>query len=382
MTEPSLAFVRGVGFRESSGALQMRGEAVATQGERTLTVTKLVSSVSGTELTFRIRDAVPRLDESVMRRMMGDGARLRDSTGHVYELDRCARSSSSCGFDGLTRSVMLERVPAHLHQVVLEVDGSQGEWSLPIDLIPFDSGDATAAQPLALAQEHGGVTVTLVSAAFGPEQSSVDLEVSTTLPVARVHGIGSQYGVRLEEALLFFVDEQGRRFDEISQLPGDFVRDHDARSEVAVFPALPEDARELTLTVPKVIIEEEDGRADIEMAGGSQAAALGPYPIRVTPSWSDASSDRHFALRDRPTITLDVDFGDWRDDRLLLVPGEIRVDGAAVGYYATPNRAGVRPQATGIESAVANANAAKVVTLLRPVVEVRGPWTFRFRRTS
>ena len=171
-------------------------------------------------------------------------------------------------------------------------------------------------------------------------------------------------------------DEHGRRLQEViaDHRPRNI---HDGAHTVATFPLVPTDARALTLIVPDVIVEEA-ARLEFDLPVYAPVEArFGSASITVR--WADVVNDLRPTPGSPPThgVLVQVRPGRREEGRVALRPSTVIVDAIqrSCGF-------GVSPDADGWAFNVPMSEGAtgKTVTLVDPVVEVRGPWEVTWRR--
>jgi hypothetical protein len=150
------------------------------------------------------------------------------------------------------------------------------------------------------------------------------------------------------------------------------------RSELAVFGELPSDAHEVEFEVPFVCAEEAKAPVVVRLPVVDPIpVTFGRYAIRVLSSGAapDSPRRRNFG----PALAVRLDLGGWQGDRRMLFPSGVLVDGndLGLGYGNGINATAPEPVDT-IEVRMPDPNAPKVLTLIGPVAQVRGPWRVRF----
>jgi hypothetical protein len=188
-------------------------------------------------------------------------------------------------------------------------------------------------------------------------------------------GIGGLHGMRKGPTGLSLRDDAGRTYSEHWREPPAVES-----KDVALFDPLQGDVRALELTVPYVFLEEE-GRLELALPVMSAVTGrLGRHNVRVfgtdtVPATPDTGS---FPSRG-PGIGVDIDLGDWQDNRRLVMPGRVTVDDRYGGLRLRRALDARDPEPVDyFEVPLERPLDAKTITLACPVVQVRGPWAVRF----
>jgi hypothetical protein len=380
-----VVYVRGLGFRPGEGGLALAEPVTVTRdSEHALRVVRLVSTAqNGTELAFEMVDG-PR--ERAARsgsadyqwhtrgvvELLGEEERRVsrvDGPGNVYSI-------GGYEFGTFRQDLRFERLSPNARRVTFTLRGELGDWELPLDLVSL-SERAVVAETLSHAeQERHGITVRVRAIATTPTETVLDIEASAAAPVKRVVGIGA-WPTRYEPgALLALADQHGRRLEEVTS--DHWPRNiHDGAHTVATFPRLPADARELTLVVPRVIVEEA-GRLDFDLpVYAPTEARFGSCSITIR--WADVVDDLQPAPGSPPTrgVLVQVRPGPRDEARRALRPSTMIVDAIqrSCGFGVSPD-----PDGWAFNVPLPEGGSAKTVTLHDPVVQVRGPWEITWRR--
>ncbi|HEV8228357.1 MAG TPA: hypothetical protein VGQ86_00240 [Candidatus Limnocylindria bacterium] len=383
-------YVPGAGFRPAS-ALRLAGETVAREGERGLMVLRLISSSEGTELSFEIddqaqADRVNTAFGELRDMLVSMDVRLRDESGAEYRPrpGRGGLSMGQCRFGFFARNELLEPLPPHVRRVTLQVRGGLGDWDVPIEVRPIGETDAARRQTLDVSQEIDRVTVRVTGFAATATETVLDIEATAAPPARRVRGVGSNW-IRINKERLALVDERGRRYEELEPHDPDEWRarhpwrrnpDDDGSRTLAVFPPLPEDARELFVSVPLVIVEEAVGDLEIALpVDESRSVRLGPYAIDLIAAKIDDA--RYPDGTSQRAICITLGPGDASGARTAIKPARFVVNGKErlCGWAHVAD-----PHVRRYQIALDGADAPAAVTLRDAVVEVRGPWEIRFTR--
>lgn len=377
-------YVPGVGFR-SANALRMPKRTIVRQGERALAVVSLVSSETGTEISFEVKD--DRLEEECLAGKLEDRAlwnldvRLRDDDGNSYARSMGTHDGIGLGqheFGFFQRRIGFEPLRTNVRHVVLEVDGALGAWAIPVEVVPIaDTGVAVQRIVDRAATKHG-ITVRLVGVALTKKETVVELDSAWTPPIAAVYGIGAMLQ-RQGGDLLVLVDRQGRRYvEELANETTQRPRGNAAHT-TAKFAPLPADATELTLIVPAVVVEESDATLEFDVPmHDTREVQFGPYPMRLGPA--TVTNDLLEPPGHPPGHGLRFVLGPlgWHEDRRALRPMRIFLDGVehkGFGWGWHPD-----PDMRNFTVDLKPGALPKTVKLERPMVSIRGPWEIRFER--
>jgi len=375
----SLTFLPGVGFRQAG--VRLGSETRVERDGRTLTVTQFVSTPDGTDLTYEITDG----SQNASCVVPGPGPSLFDPdkvTLRDAEHDYAAAFLRSTGViaGGVRRSLQAKPVPSTVRALELRVTSSLfGEWRVHLELVPFDADGVGRLQPVEASATHEGVTVHVRGISLTAEATAIRFEAVAEGSVERIIGVGGLHGMRAGATELLLLDEHGRACQEIAKRD---AREPMDRSELAVFPALPDDARALELVVPFITIEETKAPVVMKLpVVDPLALTFGRYAIRVlsTGEAPDSPRRRNFG----PALAVRLDLGGWQGDRRVLFPSGVLVDGNNLGMgYGNGINATAPQPAEMVEVRMPDPHAPKLLTLIAPVVQVRGPWRVRFSRPS
>lgn len=367
-------FLPGIGFR--GPGVRLARPVSQERAGRTVTVTELVSTTSGTDLEYEF--TCLEGDTDLWRHettLLRSGSReFRGAPGPLHSSVRPGK---------IVRGLSLAPIPSDIRQVDLMLSGGVlGDWSFPLELAAFPSGGVTEATALDASDTREGITIHVRAIAVTPEATALQLEVLAQPPVCMIGGIGGMRGMREAATALTLRDQTGRVFPErIRPDARDQFPNPTGRGDVALFDALPPDAHELELDVPFVIVEESTPAISIELPVTRPTdVMLGPFAIQVLGSRAaDADKPWHRG----PALAVDLDLGGWQRDRRVLKPGQVAVDGKPGGFGFGGGMRGPAPEALSyIEIPVAEPEKAKNLTLSMATVQVRGPWRVRFARPA
>jgi hypothetical protein len=180
---------------------------------------------------------------------------------------------------------------------------------------------------------------------------------------------------RNEGQALTIVDDRGNRFEEV--FSGSIAhRNQRGGRSVAAFPPLREDASSLTLVVSTVLVQEVEGSLDVAIpVHVPTELSFGPYPLTIR--WADIVGDLRVVPGQPPSRGIDIQLKRerWHENRHVLRPGKLLIDGARTWNFGL-NHADA--SAIHVTISLRDQESAKTITLLEPVVEVRGPWEIEF----
>ena len=361
----------------------MRELAILRQDERAIAIVMLVSTALGTELAFEIKDdrkedacIAGRFDHEALNRL---DVSLRDEHGHSYAKSTTLHGSLGIGqheFGFFHRSVGFEPLHPDARRLELAVGGALGDWTVPVQVAPITETAVVPKRPLDTACTREGVTVRLVGIAIGARETVVELNATSPRPVA-VRGFGAVIQ-RDGKDRLVLVNVGGQRYEEeLSRETMTRANDDPGRA-TAKFPALPPDATELTLTIPAVVVEEDDATLDVTPpVTEPRDVMFGRYPMVLA---SAVFADDLLAPPGQPPgkgLRLALGAKDLESSRRVVGLSAIAVDGRerrwgwGRGWHPDP---GFTNYTVDFE---AGASPVKI-TLLRPIVRVAGPWEIRF----
>ena len=361
-----------VGFRPAG--VRLVRPVNTSDGPRTLTLTDLIATPQGTDLAYYLTGLKgdegdePRKETVAVRR----GGEQRVVTHGTFLLK------------GAHQRVVPRRInstkviPPWTGQVEVAVGiAGVGEFHVDAQLSPFGPGTATPRRDVNATATIEGIGVTVRGVGAAREETAIEIEA--VVPEGECcAGIGGYGGHRLGPTALSLTDESGRVYLERWQEP-DGRYDHQA---LALFQPVHPGARELELTVPYIYVEEQVTTEAVDLPVTSPLdVRLGRYGIRLlgtslVPGNAHARSPR---LRE-PALGVDVDLGGWHGDRRLLWPGPALIDGdfCNLGFRTQPGMDMRQPEpARRIEIFGSRAPAGRTLAFRRPLVQVRGPWTFR-----
>lgn len=375
-TAMAKVYVPEVGFRSSPRQIT-RPVKVERDGHM-LTVELFVASDESTDIVYDFGDLdggpgcmIPSRDAPHM-----DTVRLFDGEAPV-RVDGAGRSGLNVRPGKLVRRLTLGPLPQHLRRLEVQIVGRDvGEWRAPIELVPLDGRGAASADASAT---HAGITIAVTSVAFGENDTAMELELSGTGGVVP-EWVGGLGGMRDATTALSIRDGAGSTYQERFR--------NDARDQiesprpglaVALFPPMPADAHDLTVEVPYIVATDRDARLDVALPVSEPRSLLfGPYPVVIRQS---GVADTNAPWHRGSALALDLDLGDWSNDRRVIMPGTPRLDGQMTGMgYGRGMYAPSPKPVEHLELAAADPLAARMLTFEGATVHVRGPWRIPLAR--
>ncbi len=360
----------------------MRKRPVVRDGDRAFAIVTLVSTALGTELAFEVKD--DRREDACIagtfdhEALNGLDVSLRDEQGHSYAKSTTLHGSLGIGqheFGFFHRSVGFEPLHPDARRLELIVGGALGDWTVPVEVAPIAETGVVSKRPLDVAVTREGITVRLVGIALGETETVLELNATSTRPVA-LRGFGAVIQRDGNDRLVLV--ERGNRYEEeLSRETMTRPTDDPGRC-AAKFPALPAGATELTLTIPAVVVEEEDATLDVTPPVTAPRDVLfGRYPMVLA---SAVFADDLLAPPGHPPgkgLRVALGAKDLESPRRVVGVSAIAVDGKerrwgwGRGWHPDP---GFTNYTVDLD---AGASPVKV-TLLRPIVRIAGPWEIGF----
>ena len=385
MRDAGSVYVRGVGFRPSRDAVGLAGPVTVTRDpDHALRVMFLVSSSErGTELAFEMqdpaRDAAARAGHADYRWHTQMQVELTDASGtpvsHSRLGDSYGMGQQEFGF--LRQELFFEQLSPDTRRLRLQIRGALGEWDIPLEMLPLGDTGVQAKVPDHAEEGRHGITVRLRGVVATDAETILDIEAVAAPPARSTLAIGSWPPRHKREDLLALVDERGRRIEEIRPTHRSHNWPQGSRT-VATFPALPADSTSFTLIVPSIQVAESEGTLDIALPiHAPTEAAFGRCPITIT--WADIVEDMRSAPGAASTKGVELHFKREGSDaeRRVLRPGGILVDGAKTWGFGFDY---ADPQGPVMKVQLPASGTAKTVTLVDPIVEVRGRWEIHWRK--
>jgi hypothetical protein len=372
-------FIPGIGFRASDGLILAEPVTVMKDDERGLRVMRLAATNAGTELAFEVRDS--RLEEACATgradyRLPFGEIRLRDAAGALVPPAAGPGNGSSFGsleFGAFGRKAVFAPIPAGTRGVTLEVRGDLGEWDVPLELVPLTRAGLTPATSIDAADRRNGVTVRVAAIAETEDRILLDVRAEAG-PTAKAIEIGEWLLNGGRDGLALIV-ESGDRIQELSMRERMGMR-RISGSTVVAFPRT--ESQSLTLVVPAIVVQESEGTLELDLPIYAPTELMfGRHPVRIRYARAvDALATAPGEVA-RPGVEIQFGSPTWHDDRRVLHPGPVFVDGSHVDWSVTGR---VEPGVMSLNIPMADGASARKVTMQQPVIAVRGPWEIAFRR--
>lgn len=220
------------------------------------------------------------------------------------------------------------------------------------------------AKALAVADTHHGVTLTARGVARSDTTTAVDIYASLE-PTAQprfMRSLGVRRHTRGDEPQLTLTDDTGREVREFAVFDDEVASGRELH-QVLVFPALDASATQCVLTIPDIVLTEHNGAWTTLAVPSESNLRFGTFDVRGTVS--------NVQSRRGPAVRVLLDDGGWRDDRRLLYPETVWVNGrhGGIGWEGSPPAG----EPCSVNAANPEDDAHKVM-LESPVVRLRGPW--------
>jgi hypothetical protein len=374
LTAADLVFVPGTGFRPATSAM-LATPVSAERGEWSVTIERLMAGPSKTELVFSLTGpGGPPLDRMVFEapkppEWMTLPVSLRHAGG-VVELGpegRMGPSGFSTGAGTHLRTIhpTLRFPPLPEGTVKLEVvfDGAPGNWSVPVVLTP-STKYGLPARPLDVADEHHGVTLTARAIARSDTTTAIDIYASLdpTEHPRFMRSLGLKRHMRGDAPQFTLTDDMGNELREFAVFDDEVAVGRELH-QILVFPALYPDASRCLLTIADVVLAENLGGYTKLPVPSDTHLRFGTFDVHAVISRA--------STRRGPGVSVFLDDGGWHDDRRLLYPETIRVNGRYGGFGWDGMPPPGEPRAV---NAPDPEDDATEVELENPVVRLRGPW--------
>lgn len=374
MAADELIFVPGIGFRPSSSAT-LPTPVSAERGEWSVTIERFLRSSEKTELVFSLTGpGGPPLSGTGFVRpeppaWMHLPISLRHSGGTI-ELTNEGRQGPS-GFSTrpgthlrtIHPTVRFPPLPAGTMELEVVFDGAPGNWAVPVSLTS-STQYGLPAKALEVSDSHHGVTLTSRGVARSETTTAVDIYASLEpTPEPRfMRSLGVKRHMRGDEPQFTLKDDTGREVREFAVFDDEVASGRELH-QVIVFPELDASATRCVLTIPDVVLAESNGAWTTVAAPSESSIRFGTFDVRATVT---KVQSRH-----GPGVRVFLDDGGWRDDRRLLYPETVWVNGRHGGIGWEGARSPGEPSSVNAENPEED---AREVMLESPVVRLRGPW--------
>jgi hypothetical protein len=357
--------------------LRLTAPAAVTVGHDAITVSELIISPTGLELTLELKIDPGRnvaisgaLDQISIR--MGD-------VDHRIEPSSFSVGSDPRGFHwriGSPSTIELEPGVAELCVIVPEL----GEVRVQLWLEPVSNQEFALKLDSETVAEHDGVVVAVRHIAITPSYTAVDLQLSGTDRIAGFMGVGGFHGLRLGGTALRLRDETGRTYAE--RLGMERARRATFDRDYAMFEPLAPDSHLLELEIPYVFLEEFGTLGMSLPMTNPLSAVFGSCDVRVMSArrTRGAVGARNAAyLSD--AVAVRFDNIEWTGNRRLLMPARASVDGVPTGVRLLSGIECSDPEPMQYLEVPLTSDADPTrVTLAGPVIQVRGPWIVLIKR--
>jgi hypothetical protein len=374
ITPSELVFVPGVGFRSSASATLVT-PVTAERGEWSVTIERLLRSPDKTELVFSLTGpGGPPMSGVAFQRpepppWMHLPISLRHAGG-VIELTNEGRQGPS-GFSAgagshlrtIHPTVRFPPLPPGTMELEVVFDGAPGNWAVPLTL-SASTRYGLPAKALEVADSHHGVTLTSRGVARSDTTTAVDIYASLeATPEPRfMRSLGLRRHRPADEPDFTLTDDLGGELREFAVFDDEVAIGRELH-QVLVFPALDPNARRCVLTIADVVLAEHIGSWTTLAVPSESAVRFGTFDVRATVTKVQS--------RRGPAVRVFLDDGGWRDDRRLLYPESVWVNGrhGGIGWDGSPSAG--EPCGVNAENPEDDANEVKIEN---PVVRLRGPW--------
>ena len=377
MIGPSeLVFVPGVGFRPSTSATLVTPVS-AERGEWSVTIERLLRSPEKTELVFSLTGpgGRPVSGQGFARPEPPPWMHLPISLHHAggkIELTNDGRQGPS-GFSAgagshlrtIHPTVRFPPLPSDTMELEVVFDVAPGTWAVPVTL-SASAQYGLPAKALEVADRHHGVTLTSRGVARSDTLTAVDIyaNLDATPQPRFMRWLGIRRHRAGDEPQFTLTDETGGDVRDFAVFD-DEVGSGRELHQVLVFPALDATATRYVLTIPDVVLAEHIGAWTTLAVPSESAVRFGTFDVHATVT--KVQSRRGTAVR------VFLDDAGWRDDRRLLYPESVWVNGrhGGIGWDGSPSSG----EPCGLNAENPEDDAHEVM-IENPVVRLRGPWRF------
>jgi hypothetical protein len=167
-----------------------------------------------------------------------------------------------------------------------------------------------------------------------------------------------------DESDFVLADDRGSEVREFAVFDDEVAKGSELH-QVLVFPPLDAEATRCVLTIPDVVLAEYNG-AWTKMAVPSESTTrFGTFDVRAAVTKVQS--------RRGPAVRVSLDDGGWHDDRRLLYPETVWVNGRHGGISWDGSPSSGEPCAVNAENPQDDASEVMIES---PVVRLRGPWRF------
>ena len=372
-----LVFVPGVGFRPLASATLVT-PVTAERGEWSVTIERLLRSSEKTELVFSLTGpgGPPVSGVGFERPEPPAWMHLPISLHHAggtIELTNEGQGPSgfSAGAGSHLRTihptVRFPPLPPDTMDLEVVFDGAPGSWAVPVRLTA-STQYGLPAKGLQAADSHHGVTLTVRGVARSDSMTAVDVNASLDpTPQPRfIRSLGLRRHRPGDEPEFALADDRGSEVREFAVFDDEVAKGSELH-QVLVFPPLDAEATRCSFTIPDVVLAEYNG-AWTKMAVPSESSTrFGTFEVRAAVTKVQS--------RRGPAVRVSLDDGGWHDDRRLLYPETVWVNGRHGGISWDGSPSSGEPCAVMAENPQDDASEVMIES---PVVRLRGPWRFEF----
>jgi hypothetical protein len=260
-------------------------------------------------------------------------------------------------------TVRFPALPAGTMEVEVIFDGAPGNCVVPITLTS-STQYGLPAKAIEVADAHHGVTLTARGVARSDTTTAIDIYASlepTTEP-RFMRSLGVQRYRRGGDPQFTLSDDTGGELREFAVFDDEVASGRELH-QVLVFPALDTKAARCVLTIPDVVLAEHNGAWTTVAVPSDSSVRFGTFDVLLTVTKVQS--------RRGPAVRVFLDDGGWRDDRRLLYPETVWVNGrhGGIGWDGSPPAG--EPSSVNAENPE---DDAREVMIESPVVRLRGPW--------
>jgi hypothetical protein len=249
--------------------------------------------------------------------------------------------------------------------MVLEVvfEGAPGTWAVPVTL-SASTQYGLPAKALEVADSHHGVTLTSRGIARSDTTTAVDIYASLdATPEPRfMRSLGLRRHRPGNEPEFTLTDDAGDELREFAVFDDEVAIGRELH-QVLVFPAVDASAERCALTIPDIVLAEHNGAWTTLAVPSESTVRFGTFDVHATVTKVQS--------RRGPAVRVLLDDGGWRDDRRLLYPETVWVNGrhGGIGWDGSPSAG----EPCGVNADNPEDDAREVM-IENPVVRLRGPW--------
>ena len=349
----------------------------AERGEWSVTIEKVLRGPEKTELVFSLTgpggppitgvgferpEAPPWMHLPISLRHEGGAVELTNE-------GRQGPSGFSAGRGSPLRTihptVRFPALPPGTNELEVVFDGAPGNWAVPVTL-SASTQYGLPAKAFEVAESHHGVTLTARGVARSDTTTAVDIYASLeATPEPRfMRSLGVRRHRAGDEPEFTLTDDAGGEVREFAVFDDEVASGRELH-QVLVFPALDASATRCALTIPDVVLAEHNGTWTTMAVPFESTLRFGTFDVRATVTKAQS--------RRGPAVRVFFDDGGWWDDRRLLYPETVWINGrhGGIGWEGSPS--------AGEPCAVTADNPeddAREVMIENPVVRLRGPWRF------